>query len=417
MEVLDQQRVTVLRADARSFPVSFGRESSLNDVVLAYPFVSSYHARVELVEGRLFVRDLGSRNGVCVGLPPQRVPANERWDLTPHGNVFSIGALSVALQLAEVPDHEPEAAELRSSITGKVVAAPRAFGRGVDAPIAAPELERAQKRALDELQALSAFFLDKPLRTEADIQAFARKLRLVLEAFLGAFIPLRDGLRAFERDVVQDGVKRLHPLETAKTVAEVARLLVDWTDSKDGSRALRSIFTEIMSHQVSMVAGVMDGVKALLDELSPERIEREIGTERRRAPREGLEMWPFRFRALWREVVTRHQDFASEESSAFSVVFGPAFAATYLHHFGAVAAARPVSGAPAVDSSLDPTAGIAKTPETHGVPKPRIGPTGTMVVPRVPRPLPNSGPMEGGRSVAESVTADGSLSPPESRRR
>jgi hypothetical protein len=113
---------------------------------------------------------------------------------------------------------------------------------------------------------------------------------------------------------------------------------------------------------------------------------------------------------LWREYKARHRDFAIEESHSFRVVFGSEFAAAYLRHFGSVTAdiaeavAQPAPPAglpveappeaptpmPVVASRVLPTVG--KTPETHGFPKPKIGPTGTAIG-RTPRPLPNSGPM------------------------
>ena len=65
-------------------PVSMGREAG-NDIQVASQFVSSSHAKIEEIKGRVFVRDLGSRNGVFVN--SVRV---ERRALR-HGDLLTIG--------------------------------------------------------------------------------------------------------------------------------------------------------------------------------------------------------------------------------------------------------------------------------------------------------------------------------------
>ncbi len=71
-----------------AFPVRVGR-NALNDLVLNFPFVSQFHLVLELQDGRLFLRDLGSTNGTIVrGLG--RAPANQLVDLAAYGFEFSI---------------------------------------------------------------------------------------------------------------------------------------------------------------------------------------------------------------------------------------------------------------------------------------------------------------------------------------
>ncbi len=69
----------VLKAGERSHDigkrgVTIGSDAS-NDVVLVDPYVSSFHARIALENGRCMVHDVGSRNGVFIG--EQKVQAAE----------------------------------------------------------------------------------------------------------------------------------------------------------------------------------------------------------------------------------------------------------------------------------------------------------------------------------------------------
>ena len=69
----------LLKVDGRTHDigkrgVTIGTDAS-NDVVIADPYVSSFHARVVLENGRCMVHDVGSRNGVFIG--EQKVQAAE----------------------------------------------------------------------------------------------------------------------------------------------------------------------------------------------------------------------------------------------------------------------------------------------------------------------------------------------------
>jgi type VI secretion system protein ImpI len=80
-----------------------------------------------------------------------------------------------------------------------------------------------------------------------------------------------------------------------------------------------------MIHQVALLNGVMEGVKTLLAELSPEAIEALAERKQRGA----LGIGPFRYKQLWDAYTERHKDLAEEERFAFELIFGPRFAAAY----------------------------------------------------------------------------------------
>ena len=77
-----------------SLPIRVGR-NGLNDFVINHNAVSSFHARIEDIDGRLCLTDLASKNGTRLTTPhtkmPQQVPANQPCDLQPAGFQFFIG--------------------------------------------------------------------------------------------------------------------------------------------------------------------------------------------------------------------------------------------------------------------------------------------------------------------------------------
>ncbi len=67
---------------------------------------------------------------------------------------------------------------------------------------------------------------------------------------------------------------------TAKDAKELGNVLLGPSGGPDAPRQLYDIFVEVMSHQVALLNGVMEGVKTLLDQLSPRPSKR---TSRRKA--------------------------------------------------------------------------------------------------------------------------------------
>ena len=84
-----------------------------------------------------------------------------------------------------------------------------------------------------------------------------------------------------------------------------------------------------MVHQVALLDGVMQGVRALLDELSPEIIERSWTPASHPACSGNLS--GRRHKALW-EVFCERYEQLSEEKQAFSHIFGPEFTEAYREY-------------------------------------------------------------------------------------
>ena len=112
---MSREYVIVVTQDADSqpiehrvsaLPISMGRDAS-NDVQVASQFVSSFHAKVEEIKGRVFVRDLGSRNGTQVSAADgakTRLAAHALFDLGQCHNEFFLGS-SVRVQVVDPTYH------------------------------------------------------------------------------------------------------------------------------------------------------------------------------------------------------------------------------------------------------------------------------------------------------------------------
>jgi hypothetical protein len=105
----------------------------------------------------------------------------------------------------------------------------------------------------------------------------------------------------------------------------LARELLDFRrGSEDVSRALLAGFTDVAVHQVALLDGVLEGVRALLTELAPASLEAELdhGPVRRSFCLGG------RSKARWQVYQRRHTQL-SQGDAALSLVFGPAFSQAY----------------------------------------------------------------------------------------
>jgi type VI secretion system protein ImpI len=374
-----------------ALPIRIGR-NALNDYVVNHGAISSFHARIEDVDGKLCIIDLGSKNGVRVPLPgaiPVMVPPNQPMDLAPAGFQFFLGS-HVRIQITF--DQVRDLLEFRGplSMSGEVLGnahmllqtpsqlpAPPAMpaqgphggpGLGGVSPLPAlagapspgpaagapPPLHaagqpqpggprqrantgflgpmNAEVMALQGLRELAGSLIPGvPLESTGDIARFITKLHDALDVFCRSFIPLRDGYSQFisSLDLQRSSVRRSHmrspsylAVEGATTPEAVALALLSPSDrSFDAPQAVEGIFADLMLHQLAMLEGVMRGVRALLEELSPENIERNAGGH--------LPLG--RYKAIW---TTYCQTFENlyEERQAFAYIFGPEFTAAYRQY-------------------------------------------------------------------------------------
>ncbi|NLE88476.1 MAG: FHA domain-containing protein [Myxococcales bacterium] len=177
-----------------------------------------------------------------------------------------------------------------------------------------------------------------PPETSDDVVAFLSKIAEALDVFLKCFVPLREGYQQLAKELgVRTGPGRVthtpgdadprQHVERARDPKELGRVLLNYKDkTSEAMAAVESVFADYMIHQVAMMNGVMTGVKSLLQELSPESVERASLDPRRK---KGLGFGPLRYKSLWDLYTELHADLAHEDRHVFSVLFGRKFAEAY----------------------------------------------------------------------------------------
>ena len=90
----------------------------LNDCQIVHPFVSDFHAVIEGVDGRLFVRDLQSKNGIY-DPGGARIAEHSPADLTGTNNELVIGKI-VHVRVETFEQHQPVGARV-SAAHGAVI--------------------------------------------------------------------------------------------------------------------------------------------------------------------------------------------------------------------------------------------------------------------------------------------------------
>jgi len=152
-------------------------------------------------------------------------------------------------------------------------------------------------------------------------------MRDAMRVFLKCFVSLRDGYQEFESEVLRRErfEKQGNFVGTARDHRELGRVLfAHESNSEETTRQLHEIFVEVMTHQVAMMNGVMEGVKQLLQNLSPAAIEQSYERKGRRG---GL--FSNKYEGLWKEYQTMHGDYLGEDKETFLIIFGPQFSRAY----------------------------------------------------------------------------------------
>ncbi|HET7538602.1 MAG TPA: type VI secretion system-associated FHA domain protein [Polyangiaceae bacterium] len=177
----------------------------------------------------------------------------------------------------------------------------------------------------------------RALNTTGDVARFLTKLHDAIEVFCRCFIPLREGYSQFvsSLDLQKASMRRsmmrspsYMAVEAATDPAAVAAALLDWRDkSMEGPKAIEGIFADLMIHQVALLDGVMQGVRGLLEQLSPDNIEQQTGPQGPFA----FDRSKARYKALWETYCARFEELA-EEKQAFAHIFGPEFTQAYREY-------------------------------------------------------------------------------------
>jgi type VI secretion system protein ImpI len=375
------------------FPVRIGR-NQLNDLHIDRPYVSQFHAALDVRERQIFVRDLGSTNGTLYG--GRRLARDTPIEVTGAPEI-AIGPIVIRMMFAEAvakKREEPKEGTILDNVEQAFLpsARPKAIPPGQEDPFVRqvlpyieayrtawgavyrviydhiarlpPELRTNYIKRLGlehppvslepDFQKMAQYYgvdarlLGEVGPTQAALAAlselartlmpgakalddvpsvlnFARRLRDSMEVFLKCFVSLRDGYKEFEAEVLaRDRSAQADQVATAKDAKELGLVLLGPNGGPDASRQLHDIFVDVMSHQVALLNGVMEGVKTLLVQLSPKKIEEELD---RRGKKTGL--FSSKYEALWKFYEVRHGDYSGEDKETFLIIFGPQFSRAY----------------------------------------------------------------------------------------
>ncbi len=384
---LDNSVVPLEKERFAQLPIRIGR-NPLNDVCLNHNMVSAFHARIEDDNGKLCLRDLGSKNGVFVmpasSTSPTRVTPETPVDLSLVGYRFFVASVfRVDLEMAA-----SDGLFRQSMANGQVLGNPSMLantpfpsgypgqpqgwspdlgvpspgyagwpGAPAPPPYASPPPQQQyspparasgppntqfldvglETMALQGLRELAGSLIPGcPLETTGDVARFITKLHDALDVFCRTFVPLRDGYAQFvssldlQQAASQRSVNRSRAcltLETASAPDAIAMALLNPRDPAfDAPAAVEGIMADLMLHQVALLDGVMQGVKALLDELSPENIDASVQEENR------VGILGNRNRARWDAFRERFERL-SDEKQAFSMIFGQQFTQVYRQYW------------------------------------------------------------------------------------
>jgi len=386
--VLDAQSNQSFERSFERFPVRIGR-NQLAELQVDRPYVSQFHVALEVANGRILVKDLGSTNGTLHN--GQKIARDHAFDVTAQPEI-KIGPLVVRLRLQEVAQAQVAAPHRQASVLDlgtpagaglleerrqplapgqedpflrqlvPYIEAYRASWANVyrllyeHLPRLQPEVRtRYLRRILTEhpgvaqehdFQRVSQYFgvpahehgeLTVPMAATAALHelatqlapgavplespdqmlAFARRLRDTMGVFLRCFVSLRDGYQEFEAEVLRrDRMEQQGNGVGAATNHDALGqiLFAEGTSSEQNCHQLNEIFIEVMTHQVALMNGVMEGVKQLLGTLSPQAIEQRY---ERKGKKGGL--FSNRYEGLWQEYQTE----------TFLIIFGPQFSRAY----------------------------------------------------------------------------------------
>ncbi len=379
------------------FPVRIGR-NQLNDLHVERPYISQFHAAIELNGKQIWLKDLGSTNGtVYRGTKLQR---DQHIDITAHPE-FQIGPIVVRIRLVEAEKVDSVASRSASVLdigteAGVAVMEQRrrAVPPGQEDPFIRqlvpyieayrqawancyrlvyehltrlqPDIRTAYIRRLlveyppvaqeTDFQKVAQYYgvptheygeltapeaalaaiveLSKELAPETPtpddpnkVLAFSRKLRDAMDVFLKCFVSLRDGYQEFETEVLRRErfEQQGNMVGTARDHHDLGRVIFAHdSDSEVTCRQLHEVFVEVMTHQVALLNGVMEGVKQLLEKLSPEAIEKAYESKGKKG---GL--FSNKYEGLWEAYQTVHGDYRGEDKETFLIIFGPQFSRAY----------------------------------------------------------------------------------------
>ena len=365
-------------AEFKGDTVTVGRTGG-NDVVLPDPDkrISAKHARLERQGESWSLMDVGSTNGTY--LNDKKIEAKKPVGLK-SGDKISLGlfqlkvqiqapqvfeetlkqvdtagrslqlsedlALEYARRLNDAPEARAEAirALLRTGLAGLspdqakgVVAELRArFEPGEDGTAVRRKADGLPDAALREVQELSSHFLaGAKLESPEQVQKFCKLVEQSVDVTLEWVSNCLKGRREFENqfnaDLTLVFAKGGNPIKSAGTPKDIGRWLLDFRAKRDLEQSrtqLENAFKDLTMHQLGLLAGVQECLKALLGRMEPKVIEQEALAQAKGFS--GLMAKMNVAKRAWETYAQKHKEMFEENSKLFNELIYPNIRKGYL---------------------------------------------------------------------------------------
>ena len=390
--------------------------SLTNDVVLPdmQKKVSGKHAQIELKTGRYWITDLGSTNGTF--LNQRRVTPKTPVEL---GNEETIGIGNFQLQFVVMMDtqgatqhhvdpkkvanaladelcasyalHQDAPLEtrkevLKSLLRERLQGVPNEeersvlsllqnrFGSGsqgvkTDADIS--NQEKLYRAGYTWMKSISLHFLGSDNFDSAEqIERFAKQIMQTIESTITWVSRSLKGRREFENEFSADLTmvfsKEGNPLKSAAGPSELGRYLLDWNSSRDLETTrdlLENAYKDLTMHQLGLVAGVQDCLKALLQQLDPKILQHSVTTENAGGFAKLLLTFT-RSKKSWNKYIGRHQELFENNSKLFNELIYPELRKGYLGHHATEEAIPAPPRPPTLGASSTVASSLPSAPST-----------------------------------------------------
>jgi predicted component of type VI protein secretion system len=288
-------------------PVRIGR-NQLNDIPLEDPFVSEWHGIIRFDDRSIAYFDLGSTNGTM--LDGKRLAKNVGVELT----------LSSRLQLGRL---ELIASLQKSTDSGAGFNQTKGWNPADLSPgNPAPPVMRAPSRMEAPSAPIPAMGSPTPSPRENQAASQVVQLRTLLEAFSEAFVGLRKGYEQFGAEVgirTITGSTALHRARNAREVMDY--LLQPGTDPAVAARELIGIFADLGLHNIAMMEGITEGVRAVLQSLDPRANDLDTGGSRL--------FTSGKTKNQWKQYLERFDQIVTDDNELHATIFSDEFARAY----------------------------------------------------------------------------------------
>jgi type VI secretion system protein len=281
------------RFEASQSPVRIGR-NALNELVLEAGFVSQFHGVVRFAEDGIHYKDLGSTNGST--LAGRRLDRNVEVPLDPQSDL-RIGPLRLEVErrgLTSTPaPRTPASSRSKSGSTSGTKHVRTLYGvsrrserdadLGTEHP--APTQDSVTVSATGPVRSggstgAPASFETLPVARElaerllpagrepvdeTGAHRLLEGIAVILDAFAHSFVGLRRGVEQTGAELGVRSVPSRSPLYLAKDPQEVLAHLLDPTrEPQEAAQELVGVFADFGVHQVALLNGITESVKALL---------------------------------------------------------------------------------------------------------------------------------------------------------